>query len=296
MDCPVCSEPMIVLEYDRVEVDYCVSCQGLWLDAGELELLFGDESACAAYLASEAALTMGSGLVTCAVPKSLNAIMERKLTEVMTLPVEDRGKGYFPAQAFSKISKFSKKVDAAVIGPGLTRKAEVKKLVKKLIRNIETPIVLDADGINCIADKPLILKEAKSSIVITPHPGEMSRLIKKSIRYIQKNRKEIAAEVSHRYGVVVVLKGKGTVVASGKKRIYVNTTGNPGMASGGVGDVLTGMIASLIGQGCTLFDAARFSVFLHGLAGDIAAKKKGVASLRAQDIIDGIPTAIKKAI
>ena len=247
----------------------------------------------AAYLASEAALLTGSGLVTCAIPKSLNVIMAKKFTEVMTLPIEDKGRGYFPASAFPKIKNFSEKTDAVAIGPGLSQEDEVKKLVKRLIQGLDKPITLDADGINCIAGEPQILKRAKRPLIITPHPGEMSRLIRKSVGYIQKNRKRIAQDVAKKYGVTVVLKGMNTVVTSPDGRIYVNKTGNPGMASGGVGDVLTGVIASLIGQGFAAFDAAKCGVYLHGLAGDIAAKEKGEASLRAQDVLSNIPKVIK---
>ena len=247
----------------------------------------------AAYLTSEAALLMGSGLVTCAIPKSLNEIMEKKLTEVMTLPVEDGGRGYFPASGFSKIKKFSKNVDCAVVGPGISRKNETKKLVKELISKLDVPITLDADGINCVADEPAVLKKAKGPLVITPHPGEMARLTGKKISDIQKNRKTIAKEIAKKYKVTVVLKGMNTVVASPEGRVYVNKTGNPGMASGGVGDVLTGMIASLTGQGFSSFEAAKKGVYLHGRAGDIAAKEKGEASLRAQDVLDNIPKAAR---
>lgn len=247
----------------------------------------------AAYLASEAALLTGSGLVTCAIPKSLNSIMARKLTEVMTLPVEDKGRGYFLASGYSKIKKFSEKIDAVAIGPGISTRNETKRLIKKLISSINAPIVLDADGINCIADDPRILKKARKSVVITPHPGEMARLIHKNVNYIQKNRKKVAKEVAKKYGVTVVLKGRNTVVSSEDGRLYVNKTGNPGMASGGVGDVLTGMIASLIGQGYPTFAAAKYGVYLHGMAGDIAAKVKGEVSLRAQDVLCNISKATK---
>ncbi len=243
----------------------------------------------AAYLSSEAALLMGSGLVTCAIPKSLNEIMEKKLTEVMTLPLEDKKKGYFLASAFSRIKEFSDKADVAAIGPGISQKNETKRLVKKLIQNLDIPMVLDADGINCIADKPSILNKAKKSLVITPHPGEISRLIYKETAYIQKNRKNVAEEVSKKYNVTVVLKGMNTVIASPDGRISINKTGNPGMASGGVGDVLTGIIASLIGQKFTPFNAAKYGVYLHGVAGDIAAEEKGEVSLRAQDVLNNIP-------
>ncbi len=263
-------------------------------DYGHVLLVAGSRGLTgAAYLTSEAALLMGSGLVTCAVPKSLNAIMEKKLTEVMTLPIEDRGKGHFLLSAFSKLKKFSEKIDAVAIGPGISQKNETKKLVKKLVQNLDAPIVLDADGINCIAEQPDVLKKVKRPLVITPHPGEMSRLIHKRVDYIQKNRKKVARGVSKKYGVTVVLKGMNTIVASRSGHTYVNKTGNPGMASGGVGDVLTGMIASLIGQGYSNFDAAKYGVYLHGVAGDIAAKEKGQVSLRAQDVLNCIPKATK---
>src|SRR3989338_5173865 len=133
----------------------------------------------AAYLASEAALLVGSGLVTCAVPKSLNPILASKFTEVMTLPVEDGGKGYFPISAFSDIMKYSERVDAVCIGPGLSMHPETKEFVKKLIVALEKPIVLDADGINAISDDAHILKRVRKDVIITPHPGEMARLAHK---------------------------------------------------------------------------------------------------------------------
>lgn len=246
-----------------------------------------------AYLACEAAVLTGSGLVTCAVPKSLNGILASKLAEAMTLPVEDNGNGYCPVSAFADIMKFSEKTDAAAIGPGLSQQPETKELVKKLISALETPIVLDADGINAVCDDPHILKRAKREIVITPHAGEMARLLHKETDHIQGNRKNIAESVAKKYNVVVVLKGSDTVIASPKGEVVINKTGNPGMASGGVGDVLTGMIASLLGQGFGAFDAAKYGAYLHGLAGDIAAEEKGEASLRARDILDNIHKAIK---
>lgn len=249
----------------------------------------------AAYLASEAALLTGSGLVTCAIPKSLNAILASKLTEAMTLPVEDGGKGYFPISAFSEVMKFSEKVDALAIGPGLSQRPETKEFVKKLIGALERPIVLDADGINSVCDDPYVLKRAKKDIIITPHPGEMARLAHKEIKYIQANRKSVAQAVAKKYNIVVALKGANTVVASPRGEVFINTTGNPGMASGGVGDVLTGMIVSLLGQGYAPFNAAKFGVYLHGLAGDIAAGEKTEVSLRAQDILDNIYKAVKSS-
>jgi len=247
----------------------------------------------AAYLACEGALLIGSGLVTCAVPKGLNAIMEAKLTEAITLPVEDKGRGYFSLGGFPGLARFAKNTDAAAVGPGVSQNASVKRFIEKIIRTFDIPIVLDADGINCLAGRPGILKKAKAPVVITPHPGEMSRLIGRDTSYIQKNRTKVAVGCAKKYGVTVVLKGKGTVVASPDGRVYVNKTGNPGMATGGVGDILTGMIAGLIGQKFTPFEAAKCGVYVHGLAGDLAAKKRGEVSLLARDVLDNIPMAVR---
>lgn len=249
----------------------------------------------AAYLASEAALLAGSGLVTCAVPGSLNAILASKFTEVMTLPVDDGGKGYFPISAFGDIMKYSERVNAVAIGPGLSQRPETREVVKKLIIALERPIVLDADGLNNIADDTHILKRARKNIIITPHQGEMARLMRKDNDYIRVNRRKSAEIAARKYNAVVALKGASTVVASPAGDTYVNSTGNAGMASAGAGDVLTGIITSLLGQGYEAFDAAKYGVYLHGLAGDIAAKEKGETSLRARDILDNIHKAVRSS-
>lgn len=247
----------------------------------------------AAALCSEATLLSGNGLVTLGIPKSLNPIMARKLTEVMTKPLPETRQQTLSYSALKEILKFAEKADCLAVGPGLSRNPSTVKLIRKLVVFLKKPIVLDADGINALEGKASILKSAKAPIVITPHPGEMSRLIKLSREKIAKIKEKVAKDFAKKYNVVCVLKGHHTVVAEPKGRVYINLTGNPGMASGGVGDVLTGMIASFIGQGLKPFDAAKLGVYLHGLAGDLAAEEKGQASLIASDLLQKIPESIK---
>ncbi|MDP2942720.1 MAG: NAD(P)H-hydrate dehydratase [Candidatus Omnitrophota bacterium] len=247
----------------------------------------------AATLTSMGALLSGSGLVTLGIPKSLNPILEVKLTEVMTKPLPETDDQTLSEGAFSKILKFAEKANCVAIGPGLSRNFSTEKLVKELVVSLDKPMVLDADGINALEGEASILNSAKAPIVITPHPGEMARLVSLSRDAIVKVKEKVAKNFANKYNVVCVLKGHRTVVADPKGKIYVNLTGNPGMASGGVGDVLTGMIASFIGQGIKPFDAARLGVFLHGLAGDLAAREKGEVSLIASDLLNKLPEAIK---
>lgn len=248
----------------------------------------------AAYLCCQAALISGSGLVTLAIPKSLNSIMEVKLTEVITKPQEETKKGTLSIKAYGSIVELAKVSDVVAMGCGLTTHPEVKSLIQKLISSLEVPMVLDADALNAISDRIEILKEKKKALVLTPHPGEMARILKTTTNAVQKERLKIAKEFAARHNVVVVLKGHDTVVAKEDGSNYVNTTGNPGMASAGMGDVLAGMIASFIGQGIDPFNAAKLGVYLHGLSADLAASKEGQVSLIASDVLDYIPEAIRK--
>ncbi len=247
----------------------------------------------AAALCSQAALLCGSGLVTLGIAEGLNTILARKLTEVMTKPLPETPAGTLSESAFAAIMKFSEKADSAAIGPGLSRNPSTGRLIRKLVVSLKRPIVLDADGINALEGKSSLLKSAKAPVIITPHPGEMSRLTGFSIKNITAAKEKVAKDFAKKYNVVCVLKGHGTVVARPDGKVFVNTTGNPGMAKGGAGDLLTGMIASFVGQGIRPFDAARLAVYLHGLAGDLAAKEKGEASMLASDLLNKIPEAIR---
>ncbi|MEE9604172.1 MAG: NAD(P)H-hydrate dehydratase [Candidatus Scalindua sp.] len=253
----------------------------------------------AAYLCCKAALKSGSGLVTLGIPKSLNFIMETKLTCVMTHPLPETKAVTLSNKGREEILKLCEKHDVIALGPGLSQQPETKKLILWLIKTIDRSIVIDADGINALMGNLHILYNIKKNVVLTPHPGEMSRLINlDSAKDVQKKRLDIATQfvksmhkqLGKERDFILVLKGDKTIVANYNK-VYINHTGNPGMATAGAGDVLTGIIVSLIGQGFNVFDASQLGVYIHGLAGDIASKKKGEVSMIASDILDFLPDA-----
>jgi len=246
----------------------------------------------AAYLTSQAALISGSGLVTCGIPESLNAIMEVKLTECMTLPLPETSHACIASAAEKNILEFSAKSDVIAVGPGMSRYSETLRLIRSIVTRIDKPLVLDADGIIALEKHIEILGKRKEGTVITPHPGEMSRITGKDIKWIQGNREKVASDVAKKYTAVVVLKGHRTVVADSSGDIYVNQTGNSGMSTAGVGDVLTGIIASFIGQKIDLYSASVIGVYLHGLAGDIASREKGQFGMIASDLLSFLPKAI----
>ena len=263
-------------------------------DYGHLLVLGGSLGLSGAVcLCAEAALRIGAGLVTAGIPGSLNNIFEVKLTEVMSLPLADRG-GALSREAFKDIKKFLDKIDLIVLGPGAGLKDSTKELVVRVIKEIDKPMIVDADGLTALASNLKILSKRKAnSLILTPHPGEFSRLLKLDIGKIKKRRKELVKKFALRYNLILILKGKNTLVSDGK-RIFENNTGNPGMATAGSGDVLTGIVAGLLAQGIDQFEAAKTGVYLHGLAGDYAARDKTENCLIASDIIEYLPKAIKK--
>jgi NAD(P)H-hydrate epimerase len=230
----------------------------------------------AAVLTANSALRTGSGLVTLCVPDSIKDIVNSMSLETIVA-------------GFGELNEKLKECDVIAIGPGLSRDKEIIKLVKSLIlsKKSKAPMVIDADGLNAISD-PSIFKKSGKDIIITPHPGEFSRLIGRPIKEIQSDRTGHASRFAAKYGVTIVLKGAYTVIA-GKGKTFVNPTGNPGMASAGVGDVLTGIIASLIGQGVDPFNSAVAGTYIHGMAGNLAVSIKGEHGIIASDIIDSIP-------
>lgn len=261
-------------------------------DFGHIFMLAGSRNMPgAAILCARAAMRSGAGLVTVGLPKDLSMAIPKKIFEAMTKSLPQTKDGSIGLGAYNQIKKFLSKVDVLVIGPGLSQNSSTKQLVKKLVFSENTlPSVIDADGLNALAGH---LKRFKGIKILTPHPGEMARLLGAPTKAVEKNRKDIALSFAKKYNCLVVLKGNHTVVADGKGRIYTNNTGNPGMATAGSGDVLTGIIASFLAQGLLPFEAAKYAVYLHGLAGDLAAKKKSQLSLVASDIIDYIPEAVK---
>ena len=245
-------------------------------------------------MCSKSAMRSGSGLVTLGIPEGINnAVIKVKLPEVMTLPLPETKKGNISTKAYKSIINFTKKADIIVIGPGLGQEEPTQKLVQKLINKINKPLILDADGLNAISGHLRSIVNKKCAIIMTPHPGEMARLCGKKIEEIQERRQEAARKFAVRYKVTLVLKGHKTIVADFKNKLYINKTGNPGMSTAGSGDVLTGIIASFLGQGLDAFNAAKAAVYIHGLAGDLAAAEKNQLSLIASDIIDKLPEAIK---
>jgi NAD(P)H-hydrate epimerase len=247
----------------------------------------------APYLTSQAALRTGAGLVYTVVPKYLETIMSIKLTEAIVKSAEDNGKGCFIKDSLPDILRVIGDKDVLGIGPGFGVDDERLYIIEQILINYNKPIVIDADALNCISANPDILLHNKS-IIITPHPGELATLLGKTTEEIQEKRIYYSKYTSEKYNIIVVLKGFNTIVASPKGDLYVNTTGNPGMATGGSGDLLTGIIASFIGQGLKPYDAARLGVYCHGLAGDLASLDKGEYGVIATDILEKLPYSIKK--
>jgi len=248
----------------------------------------------AAALAANSAVRSGSGLVTLAVPESLNPVLEIKTTEAMTLPFADSGRGFLGSGNGDAITAAFRGMDAVAIGPGISRHPETAALVRKLVSECPLPLVVDADGLNALAEDISILERTISpAVVLTPHPGEMSRLCGLAVDRIEADRVGVARDFALRHGVYLVLKGAGTVVATPDGEISVNGSGNPGMATGGMGDVLTGVLVSLLGQGYPFTDACRLGVFLHGYAADMVAERQGEVGMTASDVLESLPRAYK---
>jgi hydroxyethylthiazole kinase-like uncharacterized protein yjeF len=246
-------------------------------DFGHLLVIAGSEGYTGApVICAHAAARAGVGLVTLAVTRDIYPIVASSCPpEVMPRPVT------FDELTPNYLSQF----DAIALGPGLGQKPEVQKAVWKLVTSASARMVADADALNALAHGVAALKKVKGRMMVTPHPGEMARLVGKSAKEVQAQRWEIARGFAQEYGVVTVLKGAGTVVADHSGKLWINSTGNPGMAKGGMGDALTGIIGALLAQGLSPFDAARAGVFVHGLAGDLASQKRGERAMLVSDLI-----------
>ncbi len=266
----------------------------------------------ASFMAAKACLRTGAGLVTIGVPETLVDIFQSRVTEEMILPLPDKGDGTLSCEAEKPILQFLKqKGDVIAIGPGISVDDEISKLVCSIINKSGVPVVLDADAINALSGKTNALKKTRAHVVLTPHPGEMARLLRRSgarhqvgidsyrgiadeIRAeIESDRINTAISFAKKTKTYLVLKGVPTVIATPGGNAYINSTGNSGMATAGTGDVLTGMISALIGQGLTTKNAAVLGVYMHGLIGDVVAGRKGKHSLIASDIINAIPKVFK---
>ena len=250
----------------------------------------------AAHLAGMAALRSGAGLVTVGIPDAVYLVIAKRESELMIRPFSSTRQGTLSLKSFSGIERFCSTQNVLAIGPGLSQQSTTQKLIRKVLLAAELPLVIDADGLNALKGHLEVLEACCGRAVLTPHPGEFVRVFGGKLDDSEALRKKRAVDAAEKYGVVIVLKGHRTVVASPDKNVYVNTTGNPGMATAGSGDVLTGVIAALIGQGLSVYEAACLGVHVHGLAGDLAAKKTGQISLTAGDILGGLPEAFKTFI
>ncbi len=243
----------------------------------------------AAVLAGSSALRSGAGLVTVAVPQSVWPIVAAANPAFMTLPLPDES-GRLSLEALRPMADAAHRADVVVVGPGLGRSDTLGGLMQQFIAICPNMMVIDADALNALGPMPDVLRDHRHMRVITPHPGEFCRLSGKTSIEVKHNRAALASEFANEFGIVVVLKGHGTLVTDGT-RSYRNPTGNPGMATAGSGDVLAGLIGALAGQGLDAFAAAQLGVYLHGMAGDLARDEFGEISVIATDLIDHLPRA-----
>lgn len=256
-------------------------------DYGKAFIYAGSEGMLgAAVLCSRGALRVGAGLVYLGVPAKVRDVVNVATPEVIAVGGDN-------ARDFTNTAQ---KADAVAIGPGLGwRRTMARDLLLKLEADrYSGPVVLDADGLMAFVNEVAVLEKLNLDLILTPHPGEMAKLLGKTVEEVQKDREKTAKAVAKHLGCIVVLKGHETVVADAHGKLYVNQTGNPGMATAAVGDVLTGVIVGLAAQGFSSWDAAVAGVHLHGLAGDLAVKEKGEYGMIASDLLEKVPDAIQK--
>jgi len=246
----------------------------------------------AAMLSSRAAMRSGAGLTTLAAPRSLNSIFAGALVEVMTELLRDNAAEEVEPLTDDEWRRLLERKNALLFGPGIGVSPATQNMLRWLLRNLDRPWVIDADGLNNLVLEIDRLRHAKMAPVLTPHPGEMARLTGKSTSEVNADRIEIARSFAVEHRCHLVLKGARTVIATPGGKVFINPTGNPGMASAGMGDVLAGMLASLLGQGLPAEDAMKLGVYLHGFVGDRVARNKGEIGLIASDIIEGLPSGL----
>ncbi|WP_051283954.1 bifunctional ADP-dependent NAD(P)H-hydrate dehydratase/NAD(P)H-hydrate epimerase [Desulforegula conservatrix] len=239
-----------------------------------------------------AALRTGAGLVTLALPLSLRPFAEISSFEIMTEAIPETAEGCIANISESYLDNVLNGKQVMAVGPGMDEGPETKEFLSQIIKTAEIPLVIDAGALNIIARNPDILRTLKTPAILTPHPGEMARLAKKTTSEIQEDRINVASSFAREYGIYLVLKGAGTVIASPDGRIMINRTGNPGLATAGTGDVLTGIIAGLVAQGLKPLDAAAAGVYIHGKTADRVAASMGPFGFIATDIISAIPSCI----
>lgn len=264
-------------------------------DCGRILIIGGSPGMTGAVsLAATGALRAGAGMTLLGIPRSLNAILEQKLTETMTLPLPETEDGCLSLEAEGPILDALVWADVLTIGPGIGRDNQTIELVHIILEHVDLPVIIDADGLFALSKKTGTVRKRKFNTVITPHLGEFSRLIKKSdAEVLETECIELVRKYARQLQSVVLLKGAPTLISGQSGEVFINPTGNVGMATAGSGDVLTGIIAGLIGQGLNLTEAAISGAYMHGLAGDLAADELGEISMIAGDINDFLPYAFE---
>ncbi|MFB0566825.1 MAG: NAD(P)H-hydrate dehydratase [Candidatus Aminicenantaceae bacterium] len=247
----------------------------------------------AAVMAAKAALKMGAGLVTVGTPRSCLSLVARSMVELMTEPLAETEEKTISHDALEKTLTLLEGKDALLIGPGISTNESTSEFVLSLIPKIKLPVVIDADGLNILASNPELLKALEQTAILTPHPGEFARLINRSTREVLESKLELVPEFSYKYRVYLILKSYKTLISTPEGNVFINPTGNPGMATAGSGDVLSGMVASMVIQEKNLLDAILAAVYVHGLCGDIGAQRLGEKFLTASNMIRYIPRALK---
>ncbi|MBE7415532.1 MAG: NAD(P)H-hydrate dehydratase [Deltaproteobacteria bacterium] len=250
----------------------------------------------AAYMAAVSAMRAGAGLATVGVPERLNDIIEAKTTEVMSLGLPETREGTLGGVSFEAIKKLLPGKTAVVVGPGMRSSDEARRLIEMLLHEVRVPVVIDADGLNSFGPGIAAVKREGLDIVLTPHPGEMARLLGRSAAEVQSDRIGAAEELTRLTGATVVLKGAGTLIAVPSGEIFINPTGNPGLATAGTGDVLAGMLGGLLAQGYSPVQAACTASYIHGLAGDEVKRAQGELGMMAMDLVPEIPRLMNSFI
>jgi len=232
--------------------------------------------------------------VTIGTPQSCLPMVARPIVELMTEPLLETAEKTISSEALEKAIALLKDKDALLIGPGISTHRSTAEFVLSLLPKIKLPLVIDADALNILASKPELLKSLRKPVIITPHPGEFARLLHLSIRDVLERKLELVPEFSEKYGLYLVLKSYKTLISTPEGKVFINPTGNPGMASAGSGDVLSGMIASMIIQEKNLLEAILAAVYVHGLSGDIGAERLGEKFLTAANIINYLPRTLRQ--